>query len=134
MALEFTICEVRWERYRRVSKNPQAREWLEYQAASGLAANTIEAYGRDLDAYLGFLEIQNIPFHSVLRSTIGAYIRSIPERTVPKVVKKRAETRTSLANTTLQQHLTVVRLFHYFLVEERVCARNPLRPQWAGEA
>jgi integrase/recombinase XerD len=134
MALEFTICEVRWERYRRVSKNPQAREWLEYQATRGLAANTIEAYGRDLDAYLGFLEVQSIPFPSVVRPTIGAYIRSIAERTVPKVVKKRAETRTRLANTTLQQHLTVVRLFHDFLVEERVCTRNPLRPSMGGRS
>ena len=47
MALEFTICEVRWERYRRVSENLHAREWLKFQAARGLAANTIEAYGRD---------------------------------------------------------------------------------------
>src|SRR5882762_3126295 len=77
MAMEFSICEVRWERYRRVSENPQAREWLKFQAARGLAANTIEAYGRDLDCYLGFLETENIPFHSVIRPTIGAYIRSI---------------------------------------------------------
>src|SRR5215813_11120838 len=75
MALEFSICEVRWERYRRVSENPHAREWLEFQAARSLAANTIEAYGRDLDCYLGFLETENIPFHSVIRPTIGAYIR-----------------------------------------------------------
>jgi hypothetical protein len=45
MALEFSICEVRWERYQRVSENPHAREWLEFQAARGLAANTIEVYG-----------------------------------------------------------------------------------------
>ena len=59
MAREFSICEVRWERYRRVSENPHAREWLKFQAARGLAANTIEAYGRDLDYYLGFLETES---------------------------------------------------------------------------
>jgi hypothetical protein len=107
MALEFAICEVWWERYRRVSKNPQARERLEYQAARGLAANTTR-HTDETWMRIGFLEIQNIPFHSVVRPTIGAYIRSIAERTVPKVVKKRAETRTRLANTTLQQHLTAV--------------------------
>src|SRR6266550_2316950 len=103
MALEFSICEVRWERYRRVSENPQAREWLRFQAARGLAANTI-----------------------------GAYIRSITQLEVPRVSRKGMEARNTLANATLQQHLTVVRLFHDFLVEERVCTRNPLRPLIGG--
>jgi hypothetical protein len=44
MALEFSICELRWERYRRVAENSHAREWLKFQATRGLAANTIEAY------------------------------------------------------------------------------------------
>lgn len=132
MGLEFTICEVRWERYRRVSENPHTREWLKFQAARGLAANTIEAYGRDLDRYLGFLETENIPFHSVIRPTIGAYIRSITQLEVPRVSREGMEGRRTLANATLQQHLTVVRLFHDFLVEERVCTRNPLRPPIGG--
>src|SRR5258708_22778236 len=72
MALKFSICEVRWERYRRVSENPHAREWLKFQAARGLAANTIEAYGRDLDCYLGFLEPENILLNSVILPWIGA--------------------------------------------------------------
>ena len=71
MALEFSICEVRWERYRRVSENPHAREWLKFQAARGLAANTIEAYGRDLDCYLGFLETENV-------SCRASSIRTLP--------------------------------------------------------
>jgi integrase/recombinase XerD len=132
MALEFSICEVRWERYRRVSENPHAREWLKFQAARGLAANTIEAYGRDLDSYLGFLESENVRFDSVIRPTIGAYVRSIAELPVPRVRKKVVEARTTLAHATLQQHLTVVRLFHDFLVEERICTRNPLRPLIGG--
>jgi integrase/recombinase XerD len=106
----------------------------EFQATRGLAANTIEAYGRDLDSYLGFLESQNIPFNSVVRPTIGAYVRSIAELPVPRVRKKGAEARTTLAHATLQQHLTVVRLFHDFLVEERVCTRNPLRPAVGGRS
>ena len=111
-----------------------AREWLEFQSARGLAANTLDAYGRDLDRYLGFLETENVPFHSVIRPTIGAYIRSITQLEVPRVSRKGMEARSPLANATLQQHLTVVRLFHDFLVEERVCTRNPLRPPigWRG--
>ncbi len=41
MALEFAICELRWERYERVSEHPHGREWLQFQAARGLAANTL---------------------------------------------------------------------------------------------
>src|SRR5437879_3846731 len=125
MALEFSICEVRWERYRRVAENPHAREWLKFQATRGLAANTIEAYGRDLDSYLSFLESQEISFESVIRPTIGAYVRSIADLAVPRVRKNGLQSRRTLAHPTLQQHLTVVRLFHDFLVEERICARNP---------
>ena len=60
MALEFSICDAQWERYRKFAENPQAREWLKFQAARGLAANTVETYGRDLDSYLGFLASQSI--------------------------------------------------------------------------
>jgi site-specific recombinase XerD len=82
MALEFSICEVRWERYRRVSENRHARDWLKFQSLRGLAANTLDAYGCDLDAYLAFLESAGIALHSVVRSTIGAYIESIAQRRV----------------------------------------------------
>ena len=134
MALEFSICEVRWERYRRVAENPHAREWLKFQAARGLAANTIEAYGRDLHSYLEFLQSQDISFESVIRPTIGAYVRSITDVAVPRVRKNGLLTRRTLAHATLQQHLTVARLFHDFLVEERICIRNPLRPAVAGRS
>lgn len=134
MALEFSICELRWERYQRVSANPHAKEWLQFQAARGLAANTLDAYGRDLDAYLRFLAFTGISFGSVVRSTLGAYIRSIAELPAPRVLKDGRETRTTLSNATLQQHLTVVRLFHDFLVEENICTRNPLRPAVGGRS
>jgi integrase/recombinase XerD len=134
MALEFSICEVRWERYRRVAENPHAKEWLKFQATRGLAANTIETCGRDLDSYLAFLESQEISFESVVRPTIGAYVRSITDLAVPRVRKNGLHARTTLAHATLQQHLTVVRLFHDYLVEERICLRNPLRPAVAGRS
>jgi hypothetical protein len=107
MALEFTVCEVRWDRYPRVSESLHGREWLKFQSSRGLAANTLDAYGRNLDAYLGFLASKGIPFDGVVRSTVGLYIRAIADLPVPKVLKGGREARTTLANATLQQHLTV---------------------------
>ena len=128
MAMEFTICEVRWERYPRVSENVHAKEWLKFQSTRGLAANTLEAYGRDLDAYLAFLASVGVELQAVVRNVIGAYIQHIAQR--PS--KREREARTTLSNATLQQHLTVIRLFYDYLVEERVCARHPLRPTIGG--
>lgn len=87
MALEFTVCEVRWDRYPKVSESPHGREWLKFQSARGLAPNTLDAYGRNLDAYLGFLAAKGIAFDGVVRSTVGLYIRSIADLPVPTVLK-----------------------------------------------
>jgi site-specific recombinase XerD len=80
MALEFTICDVQWERYPRVLLNAHAREWLKFQATRGLAPNTIDAYRRDLDAYLAFLLSARIEFTSVVRNQIGACIQHLAQR------------------------------------------------------
>src|SRR5713226_6925592 len=124
MALVFSICEVRWERYRRVSENPQAREWLKFQAARGLAANTIEAYGRDLDGYLGFLETENIPFHSVIRPTIGASLSSRFRGFRERGWKQEALSRTQLCNSTSQWFASfMTSLSKNEPVRETLCAR-----------
>jgi integrase/recombinase XerD len=128
MALEFTICEIRWGKYPRVLENAHAREWLKFQSTRGLAANTIEAYGRDLDAYLAFLLSAHIECGSVVRNQIGAYIQHLAQHSA----KRKERPGRALSNATLQQHLTVIRLFYDYLVEERICPRNPCRPTVAG--
>jgi site-specific recombinase XerC len=128
MALQFAICEVRWEKYPKVSENAHAKEWLKFQSTRGLAANTLEAYGRDLDAYLAFLACIGVEFQSVVRNVISTYIQYIAQRPA----KRERKARTTLSNATLQQHLTVIRLFYDYLVEERVCIRHPLRPTIGG--
>src|SRR5271156_945809 len=100
MALEFTIREVRWERYPRVSENAHATEWLKFQSMRGLAANTLDAYGRDLDAYLRFLESAGVELQSVFRSTIGAYVQDIAQHPASRSLKTKPEVRTTLSNAT----------------------------------
>jgi hypothetical protein len=49
------ICEVRWDRIPLVAGKRDARAWLCFQACRGLALNTLDAYGRNLERYLRFL-------------------------------------------------------------------------------
>jgi integrase/recombinase XerD len=128
MALEFTICEIQWEKYPRILENAHAREWLKFQSMRGLAANTIEAYGRDLDAYLAFLSSARTELRSVVRNQIGVYLQHLAQHSA----KRRKGSAMTLSNATLQQHLTVIRLFYDYLAEERICSRNPCRPMVAG--
>jgi len=55
MPLEFTVCEVRWDRYPRFLRVGTERSGWSFKSSRGLAANTLDAYGRNLDGYLGFL-------------------------------------------------------------------------------
>jgi putative transposase len=48
------MTDVRWERFPLVAEDPRARCWLAIQADLGLAARTVEAYGRALEDYLRF--------------------------------------------------------------------------------
>jgi pyrroloquinoline quinone (PQQ) biosynthesis protein C len=43
------MSDIRWTRYSKLARLPHARAWLTLQAALGLSANTIEAYGRALE-------------------------------------------------------------------------------------
>ena len=132
MALEFSICEVQWKRYQRVAENAHAREWLKFQAMRGLAANTVDAYGRDLDSYLAFLDSACVDLQSAVRSTIIAYLEAIAKRSISQPPDAEVTPQTRLSNATLQQHITVIRLFYDYLVEEKVCTRHPVRPLIGG--
>lgn len=111
------IGEVRWERIPTVAAIPEARAWLSFQACRGLALNTLDAYGRNLERYLRFLNGAT-PW-AIKQDTVGTYLRGlgcVDEAAVD-----------SFANATIQQHLATLRLFYDYLVEERRCTRNPFR-------
>jgi len=102
---------------------PEASQWLTLQADMGLAALTVEAYGRGLAQFLRFChEAEVEPVRGAERQHILAWIRSMREQPV-----RRSEgTNTGLANATMQQRLVAVRLFYDFLLEERLRDVNPV--------
>ena len=118
---------IRWERYPRVNGSDSARTWLKIQADLGLAANTLEAYGRALEDYLAFSAHRTVIPDTANREHVAAYVRDLASRPHPlgrKVVI--IDSGAGLANATLQQRLTAVRLFYDYLMEDGVRQTNPV--------
>jgi len=112
--------EIKWERYPHLSGQEQACTWLTIQAHLGLAANTLAAYARALDEYLGFCARREIDALKAKREHIALYVNRLADR------KCANHTQKGLSNATMQQRLTAVRLYYDYLVEESLRERNPV--------
>src|SRR6266567_6547078 len=120
---------IHWEYYPTVAHNPHARQWLEIQTMLGLAPNTIHAYGRGANDYLDFCLRAGRPFVEATKADIVAYIDDMTHRPNPKGDNIRyLHSGVGLANSTMQQRLTVVRLLYDYLIEEHIrhTQRNPV--------
>ena len=116
------ICEIQWDRVPLVANQKDARAWLGFQACRGLALNTLDAYGRNLERYLRFLSACGKKPHEIGQETVGAYLRDLVK---PSATSEEPDIR--MANATIQQHLAALRMFYDFLVEEGHRTRNPFR-------
>jgi integrase/recombinase XerD len=110
----FVVRTVRWDRCPTVAEHPLCRAWLTFQSHRGLAENTLDAYSRGLEVFLRFLSHQQLSVPEITRLHIGAYLASFQTHT------------NYLSNATVQQRLTVLRLFYSYLVDEGVCRKNPV--------
>lgn len=114
-----------WERLPLVAKNTQAHQWLEMQIKYGLAPNTIDAYGRALEDYLSFCTQHSVAPLMATREHIATYVHDLASR--PHRTRHEATAITpGLANATMQQRLTTVRLFYDFLLEDGLRSDNPV--------
>jgi integrase/recombinase XerD len=119
--------EIVWSKYPTVATTKWARHWLTIQKQLGRAEATIDAYGRALQDYLAFCDREQIAPDLAKKADIAAYINYL--MTVPRQIKsqdERVEATTGLANATIQQRLTVVRLAYDYLVEEGKRPTNPI--------
>ena len=114
MSNDFVVHQIRWDRCPTVAAHPMCRAWLTFQSHRGLAENTLDAYSRGLEIFLRFLSDQQLPVPAVTRVHIGTYLASLQSND------------RCLSNATVQQRLTVLRLFYSYLVEEAVCKKNPV--------
>lgn len=114
MAIDFVVEPIRWECFPLVAAHPLCRAWLIFQSQRGLSRNTLEAYCRGLELFLRFLSNQQLSATAVTRVQIGAYLATM--RSISG----------SISNATIQQRITVLRLFYSFLIEEGFCVKNPV--------
>jgi integrase/recombinase XerD len=121
------MSEICWERYPHLAQSPYGRTWLTIQQNLGLAQNTIEAYGRALEDYLIFSSCDGFEPVSATREHIARYVHNLSSRPNPRGARIRVlDTGCGLANATLQQRLTAVRLFYDYLTEEGLRETNPV--------
>ncbi|MEO8288283.1 MAG: tyrosine-type recombinase/integrase [Chloroflexota bacterium] len=143
---------IRWELYPALRGNHYAQSWLQVQAMLGLAPNTVHAYARGLHDYLAFVDRRErqskkytshaaVTSETIVNSTappawieadradIVAYIEDLTSRPNSRGDSVRyLHSGTGLANATIQQRLTVVRIFYDYLIDEgiRQNKRNPV--------
>jgi integrase/recombinase XerD len=119
LSFEFVVFPIRWERCPLVGADLHARSWLTLQSHRGLTPNTLDAYTRALERYFGFLTTHHVGSAAATRGDVGLYLASL---------------QVGLSNATIQQLLTVVRLFHSYLMEEGVRPTNPAAQNSSGRA
>ena len=107
MALRFDL-----DRHVHLTGVVHARAWLTMREQFGLAPNTLDAYARAVDSYVAFLQKRGCGCEASTRSDIGGWINESRLR--------------GLANATLIQRITALRLFFEYLVEEGVREQNPV--------
>ena len=105
----------------------EAERWLSILENLGRAPNTLAAYRRALDDYLAFCAQRHRQPQDANREHISLYVRSMAGHPMPDEEAMPAGTpRSGLANATIRQRLTAVRLYYDHLAEEGIRPDNPV--------
>jgi site-specific recombinase XerD len=118
---------IRWELYPLVAVSERSRAWLQLQEYLQLAPKTIDAYGRCLDDFLDFCQRSGVVPEAITHEQVTLYVHDLAHRPNPKGNKVLSiEHGQGLANSTMQQRITVLRLFCDSLVEQQLRQDNPV--------
>ena len=101
--------------------------WFRIQANLGLAPRTLTAYARGLSDFVETCDRLRVDPVAADRTAVADWVHRLSERrgtSGDDVVV--LDSGCGLANATIQQRLTSVRLFYDFLIEERVRDDNPV--------
>ena len=117
------------ERWPVLAAEPAALAWLGIRSDLGLAPRTLDAYSRGLSEYLAFCAAVSTDPLTAGRDHVARYVRELTQRPPRRARADAASSSVAsprLANATVQQRLTAVRLFYDHLVEEGVRDNNPV--------
>lgn len=120
--------KIYWDRFPLISNCEWASRWLLLQKNLGLAQSTIDAYGRALEIYLNFCAQEKIEANLAKRDQIALYVNFLKgsPNSSQEFNSQNNEPKIMLSNATIQQRITVIRLFYDYLVEEGVRSINPV--------
>ncbi len=115
------------ERFPAIAICIPAQKWVQLQADFGRAPHTVDAYTRALEDYVAFCSRQVVHVETAKREDIARYVHDLSARPNPRGIAVRVlDSGVGLANATMQQRLTVVRLFYDYLMEEGLRQDNPV--------
>src|SRR4051812_13471753 len=88
-------------------------EFMNYMAVErGLAKNTLSAYTRDLEKYVGYLsEKKIINPNTVIREHVTNFMMDLKKH--------------GLSATSICRHLAAIKMFHRFMVRENLSKEDP---------
>src|SRR5690348_7014796 len=101
-----------WFRYPFVATDALAKAWLTTETLLGLASNTLDAYARGLDDFLGFCQRADVSPVTATRADLARYVGDLRRRPRSSTKPEPPDhvPMMGLSNATLQQRLTAVRL------------------------
>ncbi len=119
--------EIRWESYPLVAQQELARTWLTMQRNLQLAPATIDVYGRNLNDYLAFCSRHSLLPETLTRESLALYVQDLATRANPRGANILSiGSGRGLSRATMLQRLTVVRLYHDYLIEKQIRLDNPV--------
>jgi site-specific recombinase XerD len=121
------MSQIDWSRYPLTAENRLARSLLKIEAALGHARNTIDAYARGREDFFDFCAREHYSPESVTKEHIALWVRDLTSRRHPRGGNvKILDSGAGLANATLQQRLTAVRLFFDYVIDKGYRRDNPI--------
>jgi integrase/recombinase XerD len=121
------MSQIYWSRYPLNAENQHALSLLKIESALGHAPNTIDAYARGREDFFYFCARAHYIPESVTKEHIALWVRDLTTRPNSRGENvKILDSGAGLANATLQQRLTAVRLFFDYLMDKGIRRDNPI--------
>lgn len=97
-----------------LARYPLVTEWLELLANLRRAPATLDAYARGVTHYLAYCEAASVAAEAATLADLSIYIRTLSEGPAP------------IANSSLHQRLSAIRLWYDHLIYQGLRSNNPL--------